>query len=58
MYWNSSASLFQPLEDGSVTIARSQMTLNFPANCILGGGDESMRMQLEFDYEEYCKKRS
>ena len=27
--------LRQPLEEGSVTIARSQMTLTFPANCML-----------------------
>jgi magnesium chelatase family protein len=27
--------LRQPLEDGSVTIARSNMTLSFPANCML-----------------------
>ena len=39
----------QPIEDGSVTIARANMTLSFPSEFHAGGGDEPLSVQTSTD---------
>ena len=38
--------LRQPLEDGSVTIARASMTAHLPGPLHAGGGDESLPVRI------------
>ena len=52
MFWRL---LRQPLEDGSVTIARANMTLCFPAELHAGGGDEPLPVRFLGDATRECR---